>query len=24
VFWSVAAWVGVSTRTALRLKMDNP
>jgi MFS family permease len=24
VFWSVAAWVGASTRTALRLKVDNP
>jgi MFS family permease len=24
VFWSVAAWVGVSTRTALRLKIDSP
>ena len=24
VFWSVAAWVGVSTRTALRLKVDSP
>jgi hypothetical protein len=24
VFWSVAAWVGVSTRSALRLKIGSP